>query len=50
MKTEIRTAVTTITIPAPNGSNQAAIDAARRNRVNAAVFLTVVSPEFQVQK
>jgi len=50
LKTEIRSAVTAITIPAPNGSNQAAIDAAKRNRVNAAVFLTVVSPEFQVQK
>jgi len=52
LKTEIRTAVESITIPALNstGSNQAAIDTARRNRVNAAVFLTVVSPEFQVQK
>ena len=52
LKTEIRTAVESITIPALNstGSNQAAIDTARRNRVNAAVFLTLVSPEFQVQK
>jgi hypothetical protein len=31
-------------------SNQVAIDKARRNRVNAAVFLALVSPEFQVQK
>jgi len=52
LKTEIRSAVESITIPVLNstGSNQAAIDTARRNRVNAAVFLTVVSPEYQVQK
>ena len=52
LKTEIRTAVESIAIPVLNstGSNQAAIDTAKRNRVNAAVFLTVVSPEFQVQK
>jgi len=52
LKTEIRSAVESITIPALNGtgSNQAAIDTAKRNRVNAAVFLAVVSPEYQVQK
>jgi uncharacterized protein (DUF1800 family) len=52
LKTEIETAVGTINIPALNsgGTNQAQIDTARRNRVNAAVFLTMVSPEFQVQK
>ncbi len=52
LKTEIASAVDTIAIPALNssGSNQAQIDAARRTRVNAAVFLAAVSPEFQVQK
>lgn len=50
LKTTIRTAVETISIPAPTGSNQGAIDTAKRNRVNAAIFLTVVSPEYQVQK
>lgn len=52
LKTEIVTAVGAITIPALNstGSNQSQIDTAKRNRVNAAVFLTMVSPEFQVQK
>ena len=52
LKTEIVTAVGAITIPALNstGSNQAQIDTAKRTRVNAAVFLTMVSPEFQVQK
>ncbi|RQP24139.1 DUF1800 domain-containing protein [Piscinibacter terrae] len=52
LKTEIQGAVEKITIPALNsgGSNQAAIDTAKRNRVNAAILLTIVSPEFLVQK
>lgn len=52
LKTEIVNAVGAIAIPALNsgGSNQNQIDAAKRTRVNAAVFLTMVSPEFQVQK
>jgi uncharacterized protein (DUF1800 family) len=52
LKTEIQGAVESIVIPALNsgGTNQAAIDTARRNRVNAAAFLTLVSPEFQTQK
>ncbi len=49
---DIATAVGSITIPALNGtgSNQAQIDTAKRNRVNAAVLLVLASPEFQVQK
>jgi uncharacterized protein (DUF1800 family) len=52
LATEIQTAVASITVPALNtaGSNQADIDRAKRNRVNAAVFLAAVSPEFIVQK
>lgn len=52
LKTEIAGAVGAIVIPALNssGSNQTQIDNAKRTRVNAAVFLTMVSPEFQVQK
>lgn len=50
LKTEIVTAISAIAIPAATGSNQAQIDTARRNRVNAAVLLMLVSPEFQVQK
>lgn len=52
LKIEIQGAIDKITIPvlAANGSNQAAIDSAKRNRVNAAIFLTLVSPEYQVQK
>lgn len=47
---EIEGAVGSITIPAATGSNQAQIDTARRNRVNAAIFLALVSPEFLVQR
>ena len=50
LATEIEGAVGSIAIPAATGSNQAAIDSARRTRVNTAIFLTLVSPEFQVQK
>lgn len=50
LKTLITNAVTTISIPALTSTNQAQVDAARRNRVNAAVLLTVASPEFQVLK
>ncbi len=46
------TAINKITIPALNtgGTNQAAIDTAKRNRVYAAVLLTLATPEFMVQK
>lgn len=50
LATEIEGAVGSITIPAATGSNQAQIDTARRNRVNAAIFLALVSPEFLVQR
>ena len=45
-------AVGSVAIPALNaaGSNQASIDTAKRARVNIALLLTLVSPEFQVQK
>ena len=52
LKAEIVGAVDKIVIPAlkSNGSNQKQVDDAKRARVNAAIFLTVVSPEFQVQQ
>jgi hypothetical protein len=52
LKSEIATAVGLITIPALNtsGSNQAQIDSARRNRVNAALLLVLAAPEFVVLK
>jgi uncharacterized protein (DUF1800 family) len=52
LKTEIVTAVNSLAIPALNAaaSNQAAIDTAKRNRVNTALLLVLASPEFVVQK
>jgi uncharacterized protein (DUF1800 family) len=52
LQTEIVNAISTIVIPALNatGSNQAQVDAAKRQRVNATVLLTLASPEFLVQK
>jgi len=49
---EISTAIGKITLPVLNasGSNMAQFDAARRNRVNAALLLTLASPEYLAQK
>jgi len=49
---EIVTAIGKITIPALNagGTNQAAIDTAKQNRVKAAILLVLASPEFLAQK
>jgi uncharacterized protein (DUF1800 family) len=51
-KAELRAAVDSIPIPVlkAGGTNQAQVDQAKRNRVNAAVLLTLASPEFIVQK
>jgi uncharacterized protein (DUF1800 family) len=52
LKAEIQAAIEKIAIPVLNstGSNQKQLNDAKRARVNAALFLTVISPEFQVQK
>ena len=52
LKSEIAAAVATIALPVLNssGTNETAIDSARRNRVNAAVLLVLATPEFQVQR
>jgi uncharacterized protein (DUF1800 family) len=52
LKTVITGAVDKVVIPVLNATktNQAQIDAAKLTRVKAAIFLTVVSPEFQVQR
>jgi hypothetical protein len=52
LKMQIQTAVDSILIPQLNkaGSNQGAIDNAKKNRVNTAVLLTLASPEFIAQK
>jgi uncharacterized protein (DUF1800 family) len=50
LKSEIQNAIQTIAIPALTASNATQVAAAKRARVNATIFLTMVSPEFQVQK
>jgi uncharacterized protein (DUF1800 family) len=52
LKADIVQVLNTLAIPAlnSNGSNQAAVDAAKRTRVNAAVLLVLVSPDFLIQK
>ena len=52
LKSLIQAAVESIPVPKLNkaGSNQGAIDAANKNRVNTAVLLTLASPEFIAQK
>jgi hypothetical protein len=52
LKAEIQGAIEKLAIPALNSgaTNQAAVDSAKRTRVNAAILLTVASPEFLVQK
>jgi hypothetical protein len=52
LRNEIEAAVRSIPIPAlrSDGRNQRRIDEAKHNRVMLAVYLTLVSPEFIVQK
>jgi len=50
LKTEIVGAITKIAIPAATGTNQTAIDTARKNRLKSAIYLTLLSPEFLIQK
>ncbi len=52
LKLEIQGAIEKMAIPVLNstGSNQKQVNDAKRTRVNAAIFLAVISPEFQVQK
>jgi uncharacterized protein (DUF1800 family) len=52
LKAEIQGAIEKISIPVLNttGSNQKQVTDAKRARVNATIFLAVISPEYQVQK
>lgn len=51
-RTELTGIIDRMPMPAlaPDKSNQAAVDAAKRKRVNVALLLTIASPEFLVQK
>lgn len=53
LRAEIETTIGKMKAPPalyPSGSNQKLVDDAKRNRVNAALLLTLASPEYQVQK
>jgi len=52
LKAEIQGAIEKMAIPTlrADASNQRQVNDAKRARVNAAVFLAVISPEYQVQK
>jgi uncharacterized protein (DUF1800 family) len=50
LRDRIIAGVTAVTIPTANGSNQAAIDTAKLNRARTAVFLSMISPEYLVQR
>ncbi|MBW3512236.1 MULTISPECIES: DUF1800 family protein [Janthinobacterium] len=50
LRTKILSAVTSIAIPAANGSNAAQVTKAKSNRVYLAIFLAMASPEYLVQK
>jgi len=52
LRTELISNINSVIVPPLNagGSNQAAVNAALRNRVNAALLLTLAAPEFLAQK
>jgi uncharacterized protein (DUF1800 family) len=50
LQQEIASAVGSIVVPAPTATNATQVAAAQRNRVNAALLLTLASPEFLIQK
>lgn len=50
LRDRILAGVNAVAIPAANGSNQAAIDTARYNRARTAIFFSMISPEYLVQR
>ena len=50
LKQRITEAVTGVPIPASTGTNQAQIDTALLNRARLAVYLTMVSPDYLIQR
>jgi uncharacterized protein (DUF1800 family) len=49
-RTRLNAAVTAITIPAATGTNQATIDTAKLNRVKTAIFFSLISPDYLIQR
>jgi len=50
LQSRVLAAISAINVPAPNGGNQAQIDTARLNRAKTAVFFSMISPEYLVQR
>jgi uncharacterized protein (DUF1800 family) len=50
LRARIVESVNSVTVPAATGTNQAAIDTALLNRSRLAVYMTMVSPEYLVQR
>lgn len=50
LRDRIIAGISAVNIPAATGSNQTNIDTARLNRVRTAVFLSMISPEYLVQR
>jgi uncharacterized protein (DUF1800 family) len=50
LRARIVESVNSVAVPAATGSNQAAIDTALLNRARLAVYMTMVSPEYLVQR
>lgn len=50
LRNQIISALNTIKLPAATGNNAAQIEAARKNRVYMAIYLTMASPEYLAQR
>jgi uncharacterized protein (DUF1800 family) len=50
LKAELLSGIGTVPLPAATSTNQAEIDTAKNHRVHIALWLTMLSPEFQVQR
>jgi uncharacterized protein (DUF1800 family) len=50
LKQRLVDSLTGVTVPASTGTNQAAIDAALLNRAKLAIYLTMVSPDYLIQR
>lgn len=50
LKQRIVDSVTGVTVPASTGTNQATIDTALLNRAKLAIYLTMVSPDYLIQR
>ena len=50
LRSRMESAIASVAIPAPTGTNQAAIDTALSNRAKLAIFLTLASPDYLIQR